>query len=139
VPLPKALARSRLNRNLIGPVVSRLTLPHLPFAVVHHVGRTSGKEYATPVFAFPYGDGFAIALTYGPDVDWAENVQANGECRLQARGETHRLGNPRLVHGPEARRLTPPVIRQALWLIRVDSAMLLDPLPENPASQSDTD
>jgi deazaflavin-dependent oxidoreductase (nitroreductase family) len=54
--------------------------------VVIHRGRTAGLLYRTPVTAFPYRDGFLIALTYGRDVDWVKNVIAEGGCRLIHRG-----------------------------------------------------
>lgn len=53
-----------------------------PFALVRHVGRKSGKPYETPIMAFPIPEGFLIALTYGPQVDWYKNVQAAGGCKL---------------------------------------------------------
>jgi deazaflavin-dependent oxidoreductase (nitroreductase family) len=65
-----------------------------PFAVVGHVGRRSGKAYATPVIVRPVEDGFVFALTYGPDVDWYRNILAAGRCSLRWRGETHRLEQP---------------------------------------------
>jgi len=53
-----------------------------PFALVHHIGRKSGKPYETPIMAFPVEGGFLIALTYGPKVDWYQNVLAAGHCNL---------------------------------------------------------
>ncbi len=52
------------------------------FAVVRHVGRRSGKPYATPTMVVPIEDGFVIALTYGTEVDWYRNVQAAGRCTI---------------------------------------------------------
>lgn len=56
--------------------------PFGPFALVRHVGRKSGKAYETPIMVFPIQGGFLVALTYGPQVDWYQNVQAAGGCQL---------------------------------------------------------
>jgi deazaflavin-dependent oxidoreductase (nitroreductase family) len=53
-----------------------------PFSVIYHTGRRSGKSYQTPIIAIPIADGFVVALTYGPDVDWYRNVSSAGQCRI---------------------------------------------------------
>ena len=53
-----------------------------PFSIVRHMGRRSGKLYETPIIAIPTSDGFIIALTYGPQVDWFRNVSAAGHCQI---------------------------------------------------------
>ena len=89
-------------------VTNRLTrplAPHLPgFGVVLHTGRTSGRRYETPVNVFRHGDGFVIALTYGAQADWAQNVLAAGGCGLITRGQRYHLSDPEIVHD-ESRRL----------------------------------
>lgn len=60
-----------------------------PFALVKHVGRKSGKPYETPIMAFPIENGFMVALTYGPEVDWYKNVQAAGGCTLVFHGKDY--------------------------------------------------
>src|SRR5438128_2213302 len=57
-----------------------------PFAVIRHVGRRSGKPYETTIMIWPMGDGFVIALTYGPEVDWYRNLRASGHGTLLWRG-----------------------------------------------------
>ena len=47
-----------------------------PFAILRHVGRRSGKPYETVIWVWPLEEGFVIALTYGPKVDWYRNLQA---------------------------------------------------------------
>ena len=49
-----------------------------PFALIRHVGRRSGKPYETVIWAWRLGEGFVIALTYGPEVDWYRNMRAAG-------------------------------------------------------------
>lgn len=47
-----------------------------PFAVIHHVGRRSGKPYEATIMVWHLGEGFVIALTYGSKVDWLRNITA---------------------------------------------------------------
>lgn len=75
-----------------------------PFAVIHHVGRRSGKSYATPIIVEPMGSRFVIALTYGPEVDWYRNVRAAGHSRLRWHGKTFNLEQPE----PIGREKAPP-------------------------------
>jgi deazaflavin-dependent oxidoreductase (nitroreductase family) len=71
------------NKHILNKVLGRFVhLPFGPFALVRHVGRKSGKPYETPIMAFPIQGGFLIALTYGPQVDWYQNVLAAGKCQL---------------------------------------------------------
>lgn len=124
MPIPAAVAR--FNR----VVTNRITGPfagHLPgFAIVHHVGRTSGTTYATPINLFRHDGDYVAALTYGPKRDWVRNVQAAGGCVLEAGGKRIPVGEPRLVHDPQ-RRLVPPGVRQFLGLIDVQDFLLLHP------------
>jgi deazaflavin-dependent oxidoreductase (nitroreductase family) len=47
-----------------------------PFAILGHIGRRSGKPYETMIMVWPTREGFVIALTYGPQVDWLRNLLA---------------------------------------------------------------
>lgn len=125
MPLPGWLAR--LNRRVTNPVLRPLAarLPYL--GVVLHRGRTSGRPYRTPVGAFPHGDGFLIALTYGREVDWARNVLAAGGCRLVHRGRTVDLTDPRIVPLGEEAGAIPARIRGVLRLLGVTEVVRLTP------------
>lgn len=61
-------------------VTNRLTRPlahWLPgFGIVVHEGRSSKREYRTPVNVFRAPGGYVIALTYGTESDWVQNVRA---------------------------------------------------------------
>ena len=71
------------NKHFLNKLLRRfVNLPFGPFALVKHIGRKSGKAYETPIMAFPIQGGFMIALTYGPQVDWYQNVLAAGGCTL---------------------------------------------------------
>ena len=128
MPLPDTLGR--INRRTINLLVRRVA-GHLPwFAVVVHTGRTSGRQYRTPVNAFRTPDGFVIALTYGPDTDWARNVLAAGGAILEHRGKEIPVTDPRQTGIAEVQRHIPTPIRAALRLLRVDQFMLLQTKPE---------
>lgn len=67
-------------------------------AVVHHAGRKSGREYATPVVAKPIPGGrFLIPLPCGTDTDWCRNVLAAGGARLDVEGESVQVTNLRVA------------------------------------------
>jgi deazaflavin-dependent oxidoreductase (nitroreductase family) len=111
VPLPASLAR--FNR-VVTNRVTRVVAPWLPgFGVVTHVGRRSGREYATPVNVFLRPGGYVMALTYGQG-DWVRNVLAAGSARLRTRGRTHWVANPRVVVDRAGDAVPPPV----RWLLR---------------------
>ncbi|MGI9614526.1 MAG: nitroreductase family deazaflavin-dependent oxidoreductase [Acidimicrobiales bacterium] len=75
MPLPRSVARfnKRWTNRFLEPLAKRSA----GFAVVHHVGRTSGRAYSTPVNAFGRGAVLIVTLSYGPSADWVRNVQAN--------------------------------------------------------------
>lgn len=79
MPFPKAI--TRFNRRVTNPILGRLAGRLAPFAIVVHRGRRTGREYRTPVMAFPRREGVVFALTYGLDVDWVRNVPANPDRR----------------------------------------------------------
>jgi deazaflavin-dependent oxidoreductase (nitroreductase family) len=116
MPIPRRVARWNkvgLNR------ITRHVVPWMPgFGLVVHRGRSSGREYQTPVNVFPADDGFVIALTYGADTDWVKNVQAAGGCELRTRGRVLRVGSPRVYHD-ETRHGIRPLEREMLRLLGV--------------------
>ncbi|HET7890987.1 MAG TPA: nitroreductase family deazaflavin-dependent oxidoreductase [Candidatus Sulfotelmatobacter sp.] len=101
-------------------VTNRLTAPFatwLPgFGVISHVGRKSARLFRTPVNVFRAPEGFFIALTYGPNSQWVQNVLAAGGGELETGRTKYRLSAPTLVHDPTRRRFPPPV-RVALLII----------------------
>ncbi|QCQ91074.1 nitroreductase family deazaflavin-dependent oxidoreductase [Rhodococcus sp. SGAir0479] len=98
-----------MNRVGLNRVV-RLVAGYLPgFALVHHTGRRSGRDYTTPVNAFRIGNGYRFALTYGRESDWARNVLAAGECDVTVRGRRIHLVDPRLETDRSARWAPAPV------------------------------
>ena len=126
MPIPRIVRqwnKAGLNR------VTRHIAPRMPgFGVVVHRGRRSGRPYQTPVNVFATGDGYILALTYGPDTDWVKNVLAAGGCELRTRGRVIRLVSPRLFHD-EARGGIRPLERQVLRVIGVADFLSLKTVP----------
>ena len=116
MPLPRTLAR--FNRKVTNPLLRRAAGVLPGFAVVRHRGRTSGRQYRTPVNVFVDGDVYRFALTYGSNSDWVHNVLAAGGCAIETRGRQVELGNPRL-HEDASRRWAPAGVRQILAAIGV--------------------
>jgi deazaflavin-dependent oxidoreductase (nitroreductase family) len=122
MPAPRWLAR--FNRRITNRTLGRV-VPHLPgFGVIVHAGRKSGREYRTPVNVFRYAGQYVIALTYGRDSQWVQNVLANGGCTLETRGRARQLTNPQLIHDPDLRAVPAPV-RVILGLLHVDDFLSL--------------
>ena len=65
-----------------------------PFAIIRHVGRSSGKHYETVLWVWPLGEGFVIALTYGSKVDWYRNMSAAGGGAVLWHRRLYTLGKP---------------------------------------------
>jgi deazaflavin-dependent oxidoreductase (nitroreductase family) len=94
---PPAVAASRVMTPVLGRrtawfnrhVTNRITRPlarWLPgFGVVEHIGRRSGRRYRTPVNVFRPGASYVIALTYGVESEWVQNVLAAEGCDLVTR------------------------------------------------------
>lgn len=84
------------------------------WGVLHHRGRVSGKEYATPIAAIP-GDGvLLIGLPWGRGTDWVRNVRAAGGCTVRWKGADHVNTNPVFVDRYTARSATRGLTRRLL-------------------------
>jgi len=112
--------------------VTRQLAPWLPgLGVVVHRGRTTGRQYRTPVNVFPRPDDrYVMALTYGADTDWVKNVLAAGGCELLTRGRHIELTAPRVFHD-ESRREIRVVERTILGLLHVNDFLELDAVADS--------
>lgn len=117
MPLPRWVAyfNKRVTNRFMEPVARRFS----NFAVIHHVGRKSGTEYATPVNWFAVdATTMIVALTYGPRADWVRNLRS-GDGWLEI-GSTHRqVAATRLVGRPQAWPHLPLLVRFALRVLTV--------------------
>ena len=101
-------------------VTNRITRPFVPwlpgFGLITHIGRKSGRTFQTPVNVFRTPGGFMIALTYGPNSQWVQNVLAAGQAELVTRRTHYHLSTPTVVHDP-SRRNFPLIVRIALRIL----------------------
>ena len=97
------------------------------YSLLKHIGRKSGREYRTPITAFPLGDGFVLALLYGQaaEVDWVRNVMTAGTCVLKTCGVEYQLVKPEIISAAKALPAFPPLfksyyqtraVNQFLWV-----------------------
>lgn len=123
-------SRSQLNKRSNAILLKIAGGPLRAFSLLKHVGRRSGKAYATPLSAYPLGDGFVIALLYGDatKVSWCQNVMDAGKCILKTRGQEYVLGRPEIISASQALPAYPPLarwvyqsrdIQQFLWVHRM--------------------
>ena len=130
MPIPLRVAR--FNRRVTNPVLGTISDHVWPLATLHHVGRTSGRRYRTPVFAFTTPRGVVIALTYGTQVQWLRNLEAADGARMVRRGRVLALGAPVRLHGDDGASLVPAVIRAGLRVMRVDDFVEVSAVPVRP-------
>jgi deazaflavin-dependent oxidoreductase (nitroreductase family) len=90
----------RFNKQVINRIML-LFAGRRVYAVVHHVGRKSGKPYKTPVVAALIEGGLVMPLPYGTDTDWCLNVVAAGRCTIELGKETYEASEPEII-GEEA-------------------------------------
>lgn len=96
------------------------------WAVVHHVGRRSGRALTVPVAVRATPEAFLVALPWGPGTNWARNVLAAGGATVRWKGADHRVDRPEVI-GPDAAR---PYFGRVMWavaerVIGADSFLLL--------------
>jgi deazaflavin-dependent oxidoreductase (nitroreductase family) len=107
-----------------------VTLSLGPFALLRHTGRRSGKSYETVIWAWLLGEGFVIALTYGPNVDWYRNMEATGGGEVFRHKRGYAVGTPEPMDLesalPAFPRLFRPLFRRAgmqfVWMKFIDPA-----------------
>ena len=134
---PRARRLIRAAARVVNPLVLRIAgRRHMPIVgVVHHRGRKTGREYATPlgVRAAP-GGGFVMPLTFSQASQWYQNILAAGGCVITYRGADHTVAGPAVVDLAPADLAYPRYERLALRLIGVNEFVLLTDAPVGSAS-----
>ena len=82
-----------------------------PFAIIGHIGRRSGKPYETVIWVWHKGEGFVIALTYGPKVDWYRNMLAAGGGTVFWHRRLYAVGKPEPIDTETALQAFPAPFR----------------------------
>jgi len=116
----------QVNRLFTNPLMGTFAWRVPPLAVVHHVGRKSGRPYRTPVVAFASAKSFVIPMPYGRDVDWARNLVAAQRGEIEQRGRRVALRNPRIVAFGAAGTHLPAPVRPVFRAMHLPGYVLLE-------------
>lgn len=104
---------------------------YFSLSALKHIGRSSGRAYVTPLSAYPFGDGFVLALAYPPEkTDWYQNVLAAGKCTLKYRGREYALERPEPIALSQAISAYPLLVRLFIWVNSTNQALWLHRRPE---------
>ena len=94
-------------------------------SIVQHTGRTSGKQYQTPVTATRTADGFVIGLPYGPNTDWLKNVLARGSATVIHEGGSYPCDEPAVIPTAAAAHDFSASERRTLRVMGIDECLRL--------------
>ena len=137
---PGAVQVPRIMRRVNRAVTNRLMRPIAgfvpPLAVVHHVGRKSGRSYRTPVLAFPVAGGYVTPLPYGTDTDWCRNLLEARKGGLERLGRRIPVRNPRIVDADDALPLLPAPLRPGLRMAGLPGYLLVDHAPRGTGAKA---
>ncbi len=119
------------NKRFLNKLTSKIARSSWgPFCMIYHIGRRSGKPYETPIIAFPTTEGFVIALTYGPEVDWYRNIRAAGRCRIQWHGKVYEINKIEPLEAKTALTYLPGLFQTVLGLVGLrDYIKVVSPNP----------
>jgi deazaflavin-dependent oxidoreductase (nitroreductase family) len=109
------------------------------WAVLRHTGRTSGKDYATPVAVIPTPTTFLIALPWGRGTDWVRNVRRAGGCTIRWKGRDFTCTDPTFVEKDVALAAARGFVRRGIERSEVPGGFLQltrTPAPERSAMQT---
>ena len=129
---PRTRRLIRAVARVVNPLVLRIAgRRHMPIlGIVHHRGRKSGRQYATPLGVRPApGGGFVMPLTFGEASHWYQNIRAARWCVITYRGADHTVTAPIIVDRATAGPAYPRYERLALRLIGIDEFLLLTDAP----------
>jgi len=113
-----------------GHINKRVFNPHAiksgKWAVLTHVGRSSGMPYRTPMEAHPVDGGYLVVLVYGSNSDWVRNVMAAGRAQLTVDGEELELTAPRVVGEAEAFAALAEEVKRPPKALRIKEFLRMD-------------
>ena len=94
-------------------------------ALLHHVGRRSGKAYLTPLTAHRSEDTIIVPLPYGTKVDWLRNLQTAGRGVVELDGRRVTVDEPEVVPVDRVISLLPPFVTRLVRLHDTKEALQL--------------
>lgn len=124
---PPAARHGRVRRlALLGgpttrPISGRRWFPL--YGVLHHVGRRSRREYATPVVIRSTRTATFVPLPFGERTDWYRNALAAGGVRVTWKGRDHWLADPRIVDRAAAATGFSPLMRSLMRLAGIEQVV----------------
>ncbi len=102
------------------------------FAIVEHVGRSSGRRYATLVAARRVEHGFVVSLAFGPQVYWYRNLVEAGGGIIRWQNHAYPVGTPVPVDRATAIAAFNPTQRFFLRICGIDNFVQMpDAVQEN--------
>jgi EmrB/QacA subfamily drug resistance transporter/deazaflavin-dependent oxidoreductase (nitroreductase family) len=130
---PRARRVIRLAARIVNPLVllvaGRRWMPVV--GILHHRGRRSGRDYATPIGMRPLGEGFVIPRTFGDNAAWYQNLKAAGEGRITYLGRHHRVVEPEVIDYASARPAFPRYELAQFRLIGINEYLRLRAVPDD--------
>jgi deazaflavin-dependent oxidoreductase (nitroreductase family) len=114
----------KFNRTIFNPI-TKLFAGIIFYSLVYHTGRSSGKEYSTPVVAVKKNEFIYIPLPYGVDTDWFLNVKAAAGCDIKIHGKVYFANNPEIVDASAALSMFSSKLGGALKRAKVDQFLQL--------------
>ena len=124
MPFPKSIAL--FNKHITNRLFLLFSGWIPPFAIVGHRGRASGRQYMTPVLAFPTSYGYLFALTYGRNVDWVRNLRASGNGILKYSRDTEKIHYFKMIPYEEVKQNFPGIVRLFLQIIDVTDCLMVE-------------
>ena len=94
-------------------------------ALLHHVGRSSGKAYSTPLTAHRSEGTIIVPLPYGTEVDWLRNLQAAGQGVVELDGRSFAVDEPQVVGVDGVMPLLPAFVARIVKLHGTEQALRL--------------
>jgi deazaflavin-dependent oxidoreductase (nitroreductase family) len=124
---PRTRRVVRFVAQFVNPVVvliaGRRWMPIL--GVLHHVGRRTGRFYATPLGMRRLGNSFVMPRTFGEDAAWYRNVLAAGGCTVTYLGKEYTLVEPEVIDYATAAPAFPRYERLQFRLIGINEYLRL--------------
>ena len=94
-------------------------------ALLHHVGRKSGRAFVTPLTAHKSEDTLIIPMPYGTETDWLRNLQAAGRGVAELEGRRFSVDEPEVVLIDEVMSLLPPLVVRIVRMHETEHALKL--------------
>ena len=94
-------------------------------ALLHHVGRKSGKAFVTPLTAHKSEDTIIIPMPYGTETDWLRNLQAAGQGVVELDNCSYSVDEPAVVPVDEVIPLVSPMVARIVQLYETEKALRL--------------